>query len=52
VENPVVAGDAVNLSTRDADDVVTETSGFMFYGTDKVTYTDTNGTVLHGMGNV
>ena len=52
VSDPVVSGDAVNLSTRDASDVVTQTSGFMFYGTTKVTYTDSNGTVLHGMGDV
>ena len=52
VEDPTETGDAVNLGTRDADDVVTSPTGNMTYGSDKVTYTDTNSTVLHGMGNV
>ena len=52
VSDPVVSGDAVNLSTRDAEGLVSQTSGFMFYGTTKITYTDSNGTVLHGFGNV
>ena len=52
VSDPVVTGDAVNLGTRDASNVVTSPTGRMTYGTDVVKYTDTNGTDLHGMGNV
>ena len=52
VSDPVVSGDAVNLATRDAANVVTSPTGRMTYGTDVVKYTDTNGTDLHGMGNV
>ena len=52
VEDPTVSKDAVNLSTRDASNVVTSPTGRMTYGTDVVKYTDTNGTDLHGMGNV
>ena len=52
VEDPTVSKDAVNLSTRDASNVVTSPTGRMTYGTDVVKYTDANGTVLHGFGNV
>ena len=52
VEDPTVDKDAVNLATRDASDVVKSPTGRMTYGTDVVKYTDTNGTDLHGFGNV
>ncbi len=52
VSDPVVTGDAVNLGTRDASNVVTTPTGRMTYGSDVVKYTDANGTDLHGFGNV
>lgn len=52
VEDPTVEKDAVNLATRDADDVVTSPTGRMTYGSDVIKYTDVNGTDLHGFGNI
>ena len=52
VSDPLVTGDAVNLGTRDASDVVTQSLGRMSYLSDAVYYTDANSTVLHGFGNV
>lgn len=52
VDDPLENKDAVNLSKRDAPDVVTSAFGQMTYGTTFVHYTDSNGTVLHGFGNV
>jgi len=51
VDDPTEAQDAINLGEAE-DTFVAQVAGRMTYATDHWKYTDTNGTDLHGAGNV